>query len=722
MKIKATVSSIGGITSPVSLDLVSGEAIGICGRSGSGKTSFAATLAAMLAREGDRLGLGVQGKTLYQNDKADNEEPGYADMEAPDWTLGWLPGQPVSETGNAPKMPNEVANVRECLWAKGQAAATIWQRVLGCNVSMERLSKELQRIIGGEGERSEEILRNILEMVSSGDDSGDNWKSAENFCKEMRKTHRREWEKIVSEDGAERQNYGVKIAEGWRPRMWTKLAETSNSGELKQKLTELKTKKGEADRRRVVKGEEIKRRDEAVAALPNLKAEAERLEQQKSVVDKYERIMELRDDLKKLTESNSSLMDVPELKCTAEEADEKQNELDVLLHKKVAHREHQDKLALYDDAVSRLNDQEDRMCEHAENLKRAEAEAERERQKLKGALSCPECGASLKMKEKKLVAIETSGRHALDTLKEKQTKTQAVIDEIKKTMPEKPKRPAGNIQTILSKIRAAETLLGEYRASIEHRKKAEAHNEHVVAQHERQIKDIRAKLEGMGVSESGPVPEELRPNYGRDEILKELGACNEKIKAKRELVNRVGMDAVADDGEGDDAVAIDEQIEDVEKAIQARIAYTGAKEKHDLSIMWDAIASLLSPAGLRATISKDAREEINKKLEILSGATGRPGVRITEDWRVFIHHRDARIASSGERWTAGAFITIAIALRNECPIVILDKMNEMDKFDEMVHLLKDIAEKKNMAILWTAMTDEPRAGALWMEKGKFCEA
>lgn len=699
MKMKLEVSAIGGIKDQIVFNVETGKVYGIAGRSGAGKTSLVGSLAAILARNSNRLKIRGGGGGLYANDKSAGRSP-LARISCPDqgWEIGWIPGSPVNATDEAPALPNAVFEINQSWGESGKAAARKWRNILGCEIDREAVEERIGNIVGTLAD-GQKIVARLVEAI---DFVNDDWDGAHAIAKDQAKMQKQAWAEVVAEQGQAHETWGTRKGEDWKPRDWSRLSEEHTLAELDKKLSDVKAKQQHLAERKVARQADIQRRDEAIASIPSLETAiqlAREAVQEASAHSDYARVKARIAELEASTPGCPGLVNSGRDEEQVAKIAKERGQLHEILKEAEA----------MNAALTELNTMRT-------ELRGVEKEfAARDRAGEDGdTLTCPACQTPLTLDQGEGV-LKIAGNKKAKGLSDRIATLSANIKAHMSKHGLDEDTQHKDLSSLKASFRSIDKLFQEDVNADKRNKELLDGWRVAVKHHDDLMKAEQAKL---------PATEPPIPAIPVEDAMANLKLAEGNLAAAQELIATVGRDAVASEGD-DESIRLEEEANNLGRARAAKSAHDTAMEKHRLVLKWLAIADVLDPAGMRAEVAKKHMAEFNASLMSICSAIKRPVVQLDSEWRVLIGGRDARVASSGEHWAAAAALTLAACLKAKCPLVLLDKANEIEDVGPLVETLMQYAKEHDLAVLWSVMAKEPQdvgdtASIMWLEDGKLC--
>ena len=125
-----------------------------------------------------------------------------------------------------------------------------------------------------------------------------------------------------------------------------------------------------------------------------------------------------------------------------------------------------------------------------------------------------------------------------------------------------------------------------------------------------------------------------------------------------------------------------------------------AKEHHENVITYTAIAEVVGPKGIRATVMEKAMKNVDGVLEKICTMTGWPRIKVDRTYAVSIAGRTLlRVTARSERLRAQYSLQIAVARCLRDPVVILDEADWLDQSTQQLaqlgNLLRTLCSRPN---------------------------
>ena len=145
----------------------------------------------------------------------------------------------------------------------------------------------------------------------------------------------------------------------------------------------------------------------------------------------------------------------------------------------------------------------------------------------------------------------------------------------------------------------------------------------------------------------------------------------------------------------------EQAVDDAKEVVTAVTKRRQAKQLHESIVRYLEVAKALGPEGVRAKMLADGLAGLNAGLEVLSGLTTWPEMRVTERGAVYWADRPVALCSESEQWRAQASIQLTLGALTGAKVVVLDRADLLDQFHrEKVQIgLVHVAERTGMAVL-----------------------
>ena len=677
---RLAIENVRGIESWAG-QIVPGTVTSIALPNGQGKTTIAACLAALMARDPDPLGLGTSLRGGYVRTGADPESA-IATLEGQSWTLTWhvAAGQ-FAESGPVfPPPPAIVGRAMRPAWRQGsrESVAQAWlEALIVGEFTQSEIADAIRDALGNALEDGGERIAAQLAADVIADPIG-GWKRCADYCHERILEAKRGWRAVVAKDG-DAESYGSRKAANWRPKAWHPDLEQGS-------VTEAERVAHEAREAQIDARDKLAAFDSRVETWESARAEVAALESDREDMRARLRDIEAADAGERIAEAEqrvnaarSALADAEPKAMEAAQrhdaaAEDAEQLSQALEEKRDAHRVRQREFA---DAKRKHMDNMNALNKAREAFKEltqlAEASADG---------TCPTCG-------------------------------QPVYDE----------SVATRAAQARERLPEAEADIGDAEAQHGHSAEAVGQCEAALAAASREEAEAFAKL-----SEVNLVPLALASGGASakvSDLRRELAHAEEELsRAKfatppdtaelRGEIRALGR-IIAEKGAGEKPDGRDRHQQLVDHAgdgvaratrdLNALRIHQEAQMQHRLAGVWTAAHDVLSPEkGIRRSRLEYRVGKLNDFLAQFAGMLTLPHLQLSpNNLRIAWGRRAIDLASASEQWLAAAFVRTALAAMHHAPAAILDGADivQPSRRDALRESLAQLAQATKIAVLWT---------------------
>lgn len=697
---KAVIQNIGGCRfADFDIPEKSGVVV-LRGLNEIGKSSILRALHVLTSRDPNPYGVtATQAAAIYRRIGSEHSE---ARLSGDNWTLTWNGAGAVKVNGFAPAaVPSKIFS-GSLVELKGKTAAVGWQEVLQAEVLREHLEARLtEAALELDEPQRERVVGEIVEFVFADPDAL-NWKDPLDSAEFRSRQAKRKWSATVAEAG-ERETWGSKKGGVWRPKFADGSCEGLTVTAAAKAATDLLSRL-EAARRTVFISEEAdKRRRELQARLADqenavavaLSDWKERKKERTWIDGQRSKAIEHNARRKgQISASDAARDRLESLRPELEEAKARVRDTQVDIEAA--------ETRVKDSRASWTVRQRERITEKADHFDKAQAarqwkrrsdaqkkageilpglRAELKRRRkiireraehLKHVFACPHCRGLFRPSkvngETKLNPVKVPDAPATEQL-EKQIQTQEAILEV--NLGPEPPTPAPFPEE--REEESYKRLDGELetlrRLKIQLREQNPSRVEAAISDAE--------KIAETSIPEALPVMD-APPDLDAEPSWIAWNEGKSAVDAtKKELARFPENATVGDSGELD-------RLETDSNRAQTRLKAVELIEKsrryHAEALLWEGIARVLKPQGIRSEAVASKVKYFNSICETLSARAGKPWTKTELDrktWRLKLDGRDILICSGSEKWRAAATAAITLAVMRKARICLLDDMETL---------------------------------------------